>query len=84
MDNRDETTKRQEYACAWLCGCKPKSVSAGLDCDLGCRPTPVLSATHSAVAAIVCGLHGAASVPHLCLTCSVYDNDNSELLMIKI
>ena len=38
----------------WLYGCRPKSVSAGLWCSLGCAPA--LAVTHSAVAVAVCGL----------------------------
>jgi len=49
MDYGVETIKAAYYGYVWLRVCRPKSVSAGLDCGLGCAPT--LSVTLRAVEA---------------------------------
>jgi len=46
MDYGEETIGTAHYGYVQLYGCRPKSVSAGLDCGL--RWTPVLSVTNSA------------------------------------
>jgi len=57
------------------CGCRPKCVSAGFGCGLGC--TLALSVSHSVPAAAVCGF---------CCCRSVFDflPVNQQMLMLYI
>ena len=55
-----------DQGCAWLYGCRSKSVGAGLNCSLG--GSPALTVTHNADTVSVCGLWHYVSVCLFLLT----------------